>query len=119
MPSVDSPFGVVTAWLVLLLSALGIVLRVRRLVRLHRIVLVQPADPRDVQYLRQTYVSTYLRLLVKVVLFIGGVLMVFDGALDWLWPIWRLGLVGALVAMIAETLSVDATRMRLGKAAKS
>jgi hypothetical protein len=100
-----------TAWL--LLAATGIVLRTRRLLRLHRIILVEPVDPRDAAYLASVKRSTYLRLMVKCVFLLGALLALFD--LEMLWPLWRIGIVVALAFMIGETLSVDMIRDRLGR----
>jgi hypothetical protein len=100
-----------TGWLALAL--IGIVLRCRRLVRLHHIVLVEPIDPRDELYLEQVKRSTYLRLGVKAVLLIGALIAVFD--LTLLWWLWRLGLIVILVLMVAETSGVDHVRDVLGR----
>jgi hypothetical protein len=102
-------------WLALALA--GIVLRSRRLLRLHRIVLVRPVDPRDELYLAQVKRSTYLRLGVKLVLLIGALIAVFG--LSDLWWLWRLGLVLILVLMVAETSGVDRVRDVLGRNAEA
>lgn len=108
-------FDMGTAALWFFLAALGVVLRVRRLIRLHRIVLVEPADPRDVAYLASVKRSTVLRLGVKVVFLIGAAVPLFH--LADLWPVWRIGVVVALVFMLTETVGVDAIRDRLGRTA--
>lgn len=108
-------FDLITAALWFALSAIGIILRLRRLVRLHRIVLTAPTDPRDEAYLASVKRSTYLRLGVKVVFLIGAMVPLFH--LPDLWPVWRMGVVLALAFMLAETLSVDYVRERLGAAA--
>lgn len=108
-------FDLITAALWFVLAALGIFRRVRRLVHLNRIVLVQPVDQRDEDYLDSVKRSTYLRLGVKIVFLVGSLIALFH------WPlfeIWRIGVIGALVLMDLETASVDRIRDRLGKAAK-
>jgi ABC-type Fe3+ transport system permease subunit len=109
-------FDLVTALLWLLLAATGVVLRIRRSIRLNQIVLIQPTHPRDVEYLASVKRSTYLRLCVKIVFLIGALLVVFD--VPWLWPAWRIGVVGVLMLMLAETFNVDHVRDRLGRAAE-
>lgn len=110
-------FDLVTATLWFLLAFAGIVLRVRRLVKLHRIVLVEPVDPRDVDYLDSVIRSTCLRLGVKFVFLVGAMIPLF-GLMD-LWAVWRIGIVVALICMLAETVSVDHVRDRLGRAAEA
>lgn len=110
-------FDLVTAALWFLLAAVGIVLRLRRLVRLRTIVLVDPSSARDREYLASVKRSTLLRLGVKVVFLLGSMIALFD--VSALWPVWRIGIVTALACMLAETLSVDATRDRLGRAAEA
>ena len=110
-----SLFDLITAAIWFVLAALGIVLRCRRMLRLRRIVLVEPVDQRDANYLTSIRRSTYLRMLVKFVFLIGAMIALFG--LSWLWPIWRIGIVAALVFMLLETMSVDMIRDRLGKAA--
>lgn len=105
-------FDMGTAALWFLLAALGIVLRVRRLLRLRQIVLVAPVDPRDAAYLASVKLSTVLRLGVKVVFLIGACIPLF-GLFD-LWWVWRVGVVVALLFMLTETANVDAVRARLG-----
>lgn len=106
-------FDLVTAAIIFALSLLGIVRRCRRLVGLNRIILVQPEHPSDIDYLQSVKWSTYLRLGVKVVLFIGSLIMLFGLPL---FEFWRLGLVLALIFMNAETHSVDRIRERLARA---
>jgi hypothetical protein len=106
-------FDVVTAVMTLLLSATGIVLRTRRLVRLRRVVLVRPVDLRDVAYLASVKRSTILRMAVKCVFFLGAILMLFEP--PYLWAAWRVSIVVVLVFMLIETLSVDTIRDRLGR----
>jgi hypothetical protein len=106
-------FDLATAVAWFLLAATGIVLRSRRLIRLRRIVLVEPIDPRDVEYLESVKRSTYLRLMVKCVFLTGATIALFD--ITVLWPLWRIGIVTALCFMIWETVSVDMIRDRLGR----
>lgn len=108
-------FDLITAALWFTLSAVGIVLRVRRLVRLNQIVLVDPSSKRDRDYLASIKRSTYLRLLVKVVFLIGSLIALFHVPL---FGIWRLGLIAALAFMIWETMGTDRVRDRLGRAAE-
>ncbi len=110
-------YDLITAHLWLLLAAFGIVLRFRRLLRLNRIVLVEPVDPRDQMYLAQIKKSTYLRLGVKSVLLTGALIAVFD--LNELWWLWRAGICLALTLMVLETTSVDHVRGVLGKSTPS
>lgn len=105
-------FDLLTAATWFTLSAVGIVLRTRRLIALRRIVLPEPLDPKDVEYLAAIKRSTYLRLGVKVVFLIGSLIALFHLPL---WGVWRLGVLLALGFMIWETLSVDAIRNRLGQ----
>lgn len=108
-----SPFGIVTAWLWLILSAAGVLLRVRRLIRLHRIVLPAPVNQADADYLAAVKRSTYLRLFVKCVFLMGALIAVFGATT--LWPLWRIGIIAALAFMLSETLNVDLVRGRLGR----
>ena len=108
-------FDFLTAALWFTLAAAGVVLRVRRLLRLRRIVLVETADERDRAYLASVKRSTWLRLFVKVVFLIGALIALFHLPL---WGAWRLGVLAALGFMIYETLSVDHIRDRLGRAAE-
>lgn len=104
------------AWLAMAL--VGIALRIRRVWRLRDIVVT---DPEDAAYLATVRRSTYLRLVTKAVLAMGAVLALSQigtvattahPALFWA---WRVGLLVALGCMIAETLSVDRVRDRLGR----
>ena len=106
-------YDFITAHLWLLLALFGIVLRTRRLLRLNRIVLVEPVDPRDRMYLEQIKRSTYLRLGVKAVLLVGALIAVFD--MNDLWWIWRAGICLALTLMLLETTGVDHVRDVLGR----
>jgi hypothetical protein len=105
-------FDLVSAALWFTMSAIGIVLRTRRLIRLHRIVLPEPIDPKDREYLASVKRSTYLRLGVKVVFLIGSLIALFNLPLWWA---WRIGIVAALFFMLWETVSVDRVRDRLGQ----
>lgn len=110
-----SLFDVLTAAIWFVLAAMGVVRRVQRLVRLNRIVLAQPFDQSDADYLASVKRSTYLRLGVKVVLLIGSLIALFGLPL---FEVWRLGIVLALVFMNIETVSVDKVRDRLGRSAR-
>ena len=109
-------FDIITAAIWFVLAALGIFRRVRRLVHLNRIILVQPVHPRDVDYLASVKSSTYLRLGVKIVFLIGSLIALFHLPL---FEVWRVGVILALVLMDSETASVDRIRDRLGKAAEA
>ena len=109
-------FDFITAALWFALSAVGIVLRVRRLMRLNQIVLVDPSSKRDRDYLASIKRSTYLRLAVKVVFLIGSLIALFHLPL---FGLWRLAVIAALAFMIWETLSVDRVLDRLGSAAEA
>lgn len=108
-----SLFDLITAAIWFMLAALGIVRRIRRLVRLNRIVLPTPLHPSDVDYLASVKRSTHLRLGVKVVFLIGALIALFGLPL---FEVWRLGVVLALVFMDIETVSVDKVRDRLARA---
>ncbi len=110
-------YDLITGHLWLLLSLFGIALRVRRLVRLNRVVLVAPVDPRDRMYLDQIKRSTYLRLGVKSVLLVGALIAVFD--INSLWWLWRAGICLGLLLMLLETAGVDHVRGVLGKSTPS
>lgn len=105
-------FDLLTAALWFAMSLVGIVLRARRLLRLHRIVLSEPVDPEDRAYLRQIIRSTWLRLGVKVVFLLGSIVALTNLPL---WGAWRIGIVLALGFMLWETISVDRVRDRLGR----
>jgi hypothetical protein len=107
-------FDLLSAALWFALALVGVVLRCRRIVRLHRIVLLAPVHPLDREYLDSVKRSTYLRLGVKMVFLIGAVIALFP-SLSFLWPAWRLGVVLALGCMVAETVSVDLIRNRLAR----
>lgn len=106
-------FDLLTAGLWFALASIGVALRVRRLVRLHRVALPRPIVPADRAYLASVKRSTYLRLGVKLVFLVGSLIALFG--LDVLWPVWRVGIVAALAFMLAETVGVDAIRDRLGR----
>lgn len=110
-------FDVLTAGLWFVLALAGVALRIRRLVRLHRLVLPRPVVPADADYLASVKRSTALRLGVKVVFLIGSIIALFDAT--FLWPAWRVGIVVALGFMVAETVSVDGVRERLGRAVEA
>lgn len=107
-------FDLLTAALWLALALVGVVLRVRRSVRLYRIELAPPIDADDAAYLASEKRAAYLRIGVKVVFLIGALIAVFD--LAWLWPAWRIGVVLALFFLVRETVGVDDTRRQLGRA---
>lgn len=108
-------FDLVSAALWFTLAAVGIVLRTRRLIRLRRIVLVEPASDRDRDYLASVKRSTYLRLFVKFVFLVGALIALFHVPL---FGLWRVGLIAALAFMIWETINVDSVRDRLGRSAE-
>lgn len=96
-----------------ILATVGIVLRVRRLVRLHQIRLREPVSPIDAEYLASVKRSTYLRLGVKVVFLIGSLVALFQIPLTF-WA-WRAAVVLMLALMILETVGVDRIRARLAR----
>ena len=96
-----------------LLATVGIVLRVRRLIRLHQIRLREPVSPIDAEYLASVKRSTYLRLGVKVVFLIGSLVALFQIPLTF-WA-WRAAVVLMLALMILETVGVDRIRARLAR----
>ena len=96
-----------------ILATVGIVLRVRRLVRLHQIRLREPVSPIDAEYLASVTRSTYLRLGVKVVFLIGSLVALFQIPLTF-WA-WRAAVVLMLALMILETVGVDRIRARLAR----
>ncbi len=102
-----------TALIWFLLALTGIVLRTRRLRRLHRIILPKPEVQEDVDYLRSVIRSTHLRLGVKVALLIGSMIALFH-LMD-LYLIWRFAVIVALILMVSETHNVDAVRARLAR----
>lgn len=97
------------AWVAL--AMLGIFRRVRRLEHLSRIILPEPLEQEDADYLASVKRSTYLRLAVKVVLLIGGLIALFHMTEYIL--LWRGGIIVALILMDAETSNVDNVRKRL------
>lgn len=105
-------FDLITAFLWFLEASAGIGLRIRRLSRLNHIRLIEPVDPSDADYLASVKRSTYLRLGVKIVLWLGSLIALFQLPL---FEFWRMGLVLALAFMLAETLSVDNVRERLAR----
>ena len=106
-----------TALVWVLLAAVGVLRRVRRLYRLNRIVLPTPLEPEDADYLASVKRSTYLRLGVKLVLLFGGLVALFQ--LTDLYLVWRIAIIAALVLMNAETGSVDGVRHRLAMSAQA
>lgn len=105
------------AWLALAL--VGIALRLRRLWRLRAVVV---DDETDRAYLALVKRSTYLRLWVKVVFALGALTALSHLGTSvamhespWMFWSWRAGILTALGCMIAETISVDRTRSRLGR----
>lgn len=108
-------FDWVTAVIWFVEATAGIILRVRRLIRLRRMVLVEPASDDDRDYLASVRRSTYLRLGVKIVLFIGSLIALFNLPL---FGVWRIGIIIALGFMLAETHGVDGVRARLGRAVR-
>lgn len=108
-------FDLLTAALWFGLAALGIFRRVRRLIHLNRIRLVEPVHPRDVDYLDSVRRSTWLRLGVKIVFLIGALIALFHLPV---FIAWRIGVIVALILMDLETVSVDRVRERLGSAAE-
>jgi len=115
MTDMTAWFDTLTAALWFALAAVGIVRRIRRLLALRRIVLIEPVDQRDAEYLDSIKRSTHLRLMVKVVFLIGALIALFHLPL---FEVWRIGVIVALAFMNAETVSVDRIRDRLGKAAE-
>lgn len=106
-------FDLITAALWLALAGVGIILRLRRSTRLHRIRLDGSADPLDAAYLASERWAAFLRLWVKIVFFIGALIALFD--LNVLWPVWRIGVVLALFFLVQETNGIDRTRQRIGR----
>ncbi len=93
------------------LALMGIGARLRRLSRLNAIILPDPDDPEDFDYLRSVKRSTYLRLAAKSILLAGG-LADLSGVMS-IAIIWRLVAIGVLVFMSLETSNVDQVRARL------
>ena len=112
MPDLAFWADLLTTALWIALAVVGIGLRVRRLRRLHRIVLPEPLDPADVDYLASVTRSTWLRLGTKAVLLIGGLTALTH--LPVAFWFWRLSVNAILVLMLVETVSVDRVRERLG-----
>jgi uncharacterized membrane protein len=106
-----------TALLWPLLAALGVVRRTRRLIGLNRIILPDPVEREDLDYLDSVKRSTYLRLTVKVVLLMGGLIALFQAPEYLLF--WRFGIIAVLVLMDVETVNVDAVRQRLALRART
>jgi len=115
----DWPFllerGTALAWF--LLAVAGIALRLRRLRRLHQIILRKPEEQEDIDYLRSVVWSTYLRLGVKVALLVGSIVALFH-LMD-IVLLWRFSVIVALILMTVETHNVDAVRARLARNATS
>lgn len=101
--------GTALVWVLLALT--GVVRRVRRLYRLNQIILLEPIEQEDVDYLASIKNSTYLRLSVKIVLLIGGLIALFQ--LTDFYLVWRVAVIVALVLMVMETSNVDQVRRRL------
>jgi hypothetical protein len=108
-----SLFDLLTAGAWFVLACVGIVLRIKRLIRLHRIRLIEPIHPSDADYLASVKRSTLLRLGVKIVFLLGSLVALFGLPL---FELWRIGVVLALAFMLMETLSVDRVRERLARA---
>lgn len=106
-----------TALVWVLLAAYGVFRRVRRLQRLNQIILPEPVEQEDVEYLASIKRSTYLRMGVKIVLLIGGCVALFN--LMGYVLIWRFGVLLMLVFMDTETASVDRIRERLALSAQA
>lgn len=104
-------FDILTAAIWFGLALMGIVRRIRRLIRLNQIILPEPLNPLDEDYLASVKWSTYLRLTTKIVLLLGSLIALFGLPL---FEFWRLGIVLLLVLMNIETVSVDKVRERLG-----
>lgn len=103
------------AWVAL--AILGVFRRLRRLERLGQIILPTPLEQEDVDYLASVKRSTYLRLFVKVILLLGGMIALFH-LMEYV-LLWRFGIIAALIFMGAETVSVDNIRRRLALSAQS
>ena len=99
----------------LALAAYGLVRRFRRLRRLNHLRLPKPEQQEDVDYLQSVKRSTYLRLASKTSL-AAGISATLLGA-----PFIVLAccLLGVLVFMDIETVSVDKIRQRLASNAIS
>lgn len=106
-----------TALLWVLLAVAGVFRRLRRIGRLNQIVLPEPYEQEDLDYLASVKRSTYLRLGVKCVLLLGGLIALFQ-ATEYL-LIWRVGVIVALALMDFETVNVDAVRRRLALRARA
>lgn len=117
--TLDWPFllNKVTALVWVLLAALGVFRRVSRLHRLHQIILPEPIAHEDEDYLASVKRSTHLRLAVKIVLLIGGLIALF-GLTDF-YLVWRVAVIVALILMDAETVNVDGVRHRLALSART
>lgn len=107
--------GTAMAWVAL--AILGVFRRLRRLERLGQIILPTPLEQEDVDYLASVKRSTYLRLFVKVILLLGGMIALFH-LMEYV-LLWRFGIIAALIFMGAETVSVDNIRRRLALSAQS
>jgi hypothetical protein len=106
-------FDLITAASWFLLASVGIVLRIKRIIRLSHIRLIEPMHPSDADYLVSVKRSTWLRLGVKVVFLVGSLIALFGLPL---FELWRVGVVLALTFMLLETVSVDRVRERLARA---
>ena len=99
----------------LALAAYGLVRRFRRLRRLNHLRLPKPEQQEDVDYLQSVKRSTYLRLISKTLLATG----VFATLIGMPLSVLEMCLVGTLVSMDIETVSVDKIRQRLASNAIS
>lgn len=102
------------AFVWVLLAAYGVMRRIVRMHHLRQIILPEPLEQEDVDYLASVKRSTRLRLTAKVILLIGGLIALFD--LTDYRIVWWLGVVAILIVMDLETVSVDQVRARLAHA---
>jgi hypothetical protein len=107
--------GTAIVWVAL--AIWGVFRRLRRLERLGRIILPEPLEQEDVDYLVSVKRSTHIRLTVKVVFLIGGTIALFH-LTDYL-LFWRAGVLLSLLLMDFETINVDAVRQRLALRART
>lgn len=117
MESLTRLFDFWTGIIILAMAMAGIILRIRRTARLRQVVLPSPPNELDAEVLAAKLLSSYLRLAVKVVFVLLGVMVVFDA--DWLWAVWRLGVIAVLGLLIWEAERVDRVRDHLARAAES
>jgi hypothetical protein len=107
--------GTALVWVIL--ATWGVFRRLRRLDGLNQIILPEPLEQEDVDYLASVKRSTYIRLTVKVVFWIGGVIALFH--FTDLLLVWRTGVLISLGLMDFETVNVDAVRQRLALRART